>query len=286
MPMYRGYIQLMLLLITCGILFSCDSHTDTIDSQAPSLLPASIFGYGVYSFFEPAQEHSEEPHWRAASGRILVVHNAATSRLASSIAFTDLMDDRNPRFENGTWVWERYTGFMQSSRLILEAEIGHQKIDWKMLVSSRIGTTTEYSEPMQVYAATSTLGSGLTPWENENSSVSWELYDDVGDGARTVILTGEYSAEEINSASDESLEKVTIAVLENNPVEIARGSTIELSWYDNIREVYLEERESTRKHRVSWDIVTKAGWIEAWNYSFGNRACWDQGLNNVECDSL
>lgn len=78
--------------------------------------------------------------------------------------------------------------------------------------------------------------------------------------------------------------ELTFSIPETNPNPDAHGAEVYYMADGNTREFDFQEPTPSQNHFIEWNAATSVGSITAWNYNNGERACWDENLDNVTCE--
>jgi hypothetical protein len=183
-------------------------------------------------------------------------------------AVTNAAGQADPYVENGTWIWENTVPVNGTPvTLRLEATPDGTEIDWRMFVSADGLNGADY-ETFELYNATTAL---------DGKSGTWSLYYDI-EGTRTRVLDADFVVTSTN------VRELTFTVPETNPNPDARGSTVRYAGDGTDRFFDWHQEPEDYDHLIDWSATMSAGSITADNYNGGQRACWDEFLQDVACE--
>jgi hypothetical protein len=123
-------------------------------------------------------------------------------------------------------------------------------------------------DAFELYNATTSL---------DGKSGSWRLYYEV-EGERTEVLDAEFEV------TSETEREITFTVPPSNPDPGAVGETVRYHSEGDARLFDWHQEPEDNDHLVEWSASTGAGSITADDYNDGERACWDENLDDVPCD--
>ena len=269
------FLRLAVVAALFGLtLTACDNTAvDNPDqSLAPVVLTPSAFSLDADSFpstSSAAANVVSGPHHTRAFLTVAIVTAAVGLNLIVPSAATQAATQATPFVENGVWIWQNTVPINgENVTFRLEADPAGTEIDWQMIISAAYLNGETYDE-FTLYTATTAIN---------GRSGDWSLFYRI-DGQSTRVLDAVY--DETSSTARE----LTFSVPETNPDEDARGATVFYMADGDMRLFDFQEPTPNQNHLVEWDAVTHAGFIEAYDYNGGNRACWDENLNNVDCVS-
>ena len=268
-----------LVLLAPLALTGCDEADpgDSNDDAAPPVITpaafspddsADIFASGQNGNVENGASSLFGQNWFNASLRVGIVSAAIGVHLIVPAAATAAAVQADPYVEDGTWIWENTMTINTSDVTFrLEGTPDGTEIDWRMFISSADLGGESY-DTFELYDATTPL---------DGKSGTWRLFYEI-DGARTEVLDATF---DVTSADER---EITFTIPETNPNPDARGSTVRYAADGDARLFDWHQEPEDYDHLVEWDEETKAGSITADNYNDGERACWDEDLEDVACE--
>ena len=109
----------------------------------------------------------------------------------------------------------------------------------------------------------------------DNKTGYWEIYDALRPASAIKVLRIDWQAQD-----------ATTGTLELTAVEAGVptfGDKVTYNANGSSRSVIYKDASENRTVTIAWDETTKAGSITAPNYNGGNKACWDEKLDDVTC---
>jgi hypothetical protein len=258
-----------LVLLAPLALVGCDEADPGDPGDAPPVLAPAAFALGTDSFPEEAAGVQGQfgDNWLNASLRVGFVSLAVGVHLIVPSVATAAATQADPYVEDGTWIWEDDVVINTSEVTFrLEGTPDGTETEWQMIISSANLGGVAY-DAFTLYEATTAL---------DGESGTWRLFYEI-EGERTEVLDAEFDA-----GGDE--DELTFTVPETNPNVEARGSTVHYGAHGDALHFEWHEEAADNEHLVEWSASTGAGSITATNYNDGERACWDENLEDVPCD--
>jgi hypothetical protein len=272
----RALGALLAVLLVAG----CDSGPE--DGLAPTPVPAAAFAFdssfpqsASLAELDPAQASADPSgafgfNFLNAALRVVIVNTAVGANLVLPTAITEAVTQNEPSIVDGVWIWNgttRVGDWNVNARLEGEIVGDGEEAAWDLFLSGANVTTGESYSDRRLYSARAAL---------DGSEGSWQLFYDI-DGVSTEVLNATF----VVRAEDDR--EITFRVPQSNPDTEARGASVRYA-ADGTRRVFdWQETTATQTHLVEWTDPAGAGFIEAWNYNNGQRACWDASLNDVAC---
>ncbi len=252
---------LLILPLSFGILLAgCDSSNP--DADAPEPLASEIFEIET-DVFGPAGKSQILTNHAVAATRVGFVSLVVKANLVLPYLLTAATLNANPESDGDGWTWT-VSGVdvaQNDFSLSLRAEPTNGGFDWTMTVSGTAGEDTY--DDFVLYTASS----------NANGSVgAWSLYLPQS-GVRTNVLNANFTKP---SASEASLEFSV-------PSGSNAGDSVIYTAAGSARTFTYTDVSDSKTTFVSWDAVTKAGYIKADDYNGGIEACWDSNFDNTTC---
>lgn len=254
--LFRALAALALVAVFAG----CDSSSP--EGPPPTIAPAA-FSVSAFPGAASASGASADAsarvgsHFLNAAGRVAIVSAAVGVHLILPEAATRAATAVEPTAAGETWLWDTTVDVRGTPvEIRLEATARGSETDW------RLSTAANGGERFTYYTATTS---------DEGKAGTWRLFLPNEDG---VVLQAAFDVR------DESGREVTFSVPEGRPLG---GSSVRYGTEGTARSFDWREEPSGAQTVVRWDAETRAGSIEAETYNGGARACWDAGLDNVDC---
>jgi hypothetical protein len=109
----------------------------------------------------------------------------------------------------------------------------------------------------------------------DNKTGYWEIYDALRPANPIKVLRIDWQAQDATHATLE-----LTAIEQGVPTY---GDKVTYNTNGTGRSVVYKDASENATVTIVWDAVTKAGSITAPNYNGGNKACWDEQLDDVAC---
>lgn len=269
-PMKRSTFFALSLLGALLVLSlaACDSSAPGgSETEAPTPIASSAFAFDNTFPEQNSFSENEYENFTHAVARVGVVSAVIGVHLVVPAKATGLALQAEPFVEDGIWIWENTAtvdGVEVTARL--EGTPDGTTTEWRMLVSAEDFHGHDFDD-FVLYEATTTLAGG---------EGSWSLFYRI-EGTRTRVLDADFSI------ISETEAEITFEAPETHPNPDARGATVLYASDGTDRLFDWHEPTEGRTHLVGWDAETHTGYIEAWNFNEGVRACWDATLQNTEC---
>ena len=241
---------------------SPEAQPDT--EQAP-VLPAPenlSFQLGFFSDNEPsALERASKWNFFNAAVRVFAVTLFTDIVLAPPVgAFALALHTVPSPQPDGSWMWV-YTwvnGEEEAQVRLRGKAVSADRVEWSMRVSS---TVDGWDQELWFDGET---------W-NDGDGGDWTFYD-IEQKSEAEVATLEWGA-------DSEGKYLRLTDLVDNP-----GDSLEYREEGELDTVtYTDASESELSWYVTWNDVTGAGSLRAPDYNEGEKACWDEQQNDVEC---
>lgn len=259
------------LMLLSMLVVGCDTVVQE-PATPPSLIPAQAFTVQT-ELFDQAQSGEDEIGTDAMIARLRVwpLTTALAEYLTLPAAVTEAALEEEPVVEGYEWVWKAtVTNGDREVRFALSGVPRGEHVDWTMRVTKSPSATesplvSEEDSTFVLYTATTV---------RDGTSGSWQLFSPAEDSTINV-LDAEFEI------GKENKKEVTFQV-----TEAARehtGDSVVYAREGDQRSFHWMQDEGGREHRIVWDAKSHAGSITATNYNDGQKACWGEALQNVEC---
>lgn len=267
-------MQLRALCATVLLLSLSACDTTSTSGAAPTPIPSAAFK------FESLQGASLAPNAPEASSksaglnyinavlRVAILNTAVGTHLIIPAGLTDAVTRNQPSVVDGTYIWNgsgRIGDWNVNARL--EGAPDGDQVNWELFWSGANVVTQENVSDFRIYTATSNL---------EGTEGTWDLYYQIN-GAPTMVASAAF---DITSATER---EITFTIPQTNPDAEARGASVRYAVDGTDRTVDYRERIATQRHLIFWKEGPGTGFLEAWNWNNGQRACWDFQQNDTAC---
>ncbi len=264
-------IRKMALLLLLILTFTgCDTvDPGTEEQQAPAVIPQEAFALDLNIFErEPAADKNGAAftNWLSATVRAGVATYIGHAILEVPHELTSAIQHVPPVYNENAFVWAADTLVDgQLYAIALKAQIADNFVDWQMKVTGVIEETGVTFENFQLYNA--------------------RTYTDADEGTFQVYFPTEAGSQQVMDGayeiSDETGQTLSFSIPQE--VEDIGGSAVIFNNYND--QITLDLTGPLGgKHFIEWDTVTGAGSLTADDYNNGEKACWDETLQNVECE--
>ncbi len=247
------------------LLAGCDSVSDDDGATAPPVLPADAFSLKTDLFNQTnASKSMAGTHFAAAALRVWPVSVIISANLIVPVAVTAAALQANPERDGTTWTWTTTT--VANGREItsqLAGTLQGSSVRWSMRVSYFDGEQT--LDEFELYTAVTDASS---------QTGSWKLYYPINGQSRNV-LNADFA---VPSETEATITYSIPASAENNA-----GDSVRYEADDNARTFDWTQVGEALNHLIIWDADTRVGSIDATNYNQGQKACWDEDLENSAC---
>ncbi|RIK73849.1 hypothetical protein DCC62_16455 [candidate division KSB1 bacterium] len=267
--------KLMVCAVVCAhlALVSCEKNPTEADSPKPSLPPASSLSTDLSAFNQAlpkagSEQVATKDNFITARTTVFFINTAVMVHMSVPVLTFAAAASQQPVLQgDGKWHWI-YTvsngGQQFQADLAGWIDASAQASRWEMRITTNIAGVQ--LNQFLWYTGTAAL---------DNGSGQWIIYDHLQPNASVQVVTIDWDND---SASQASL-KFTI-VKPNVP---ENGDTLTYSTNASARAVVYFDQSANTTLTISWDAVTKEGYIIAPNYNSGNKACWDAQLNDITC---
>ncbi len=258
---YSLFIALFGLLLA-----GCDSaSTNEPDATPPRVLPAEAFSLQTNLFNQnDAGKTSAGANFTAAALRVWPVSVIISANLIVPVAVTAAALQADPIQSGNTWIWNStVVSDGHEVAFTLEGTVNGSSINWSMRVSYTDGQQT--FDDFELYTA-------VTDFESQTGT--WQLFYEI-DGQRRNVLNADF----VVTGEDEAA--ITYSV--PNTADRDAGDSVMYQASGDERVFDWRQIAEGFDHLVVWDVATHAGSITATNFNNGDKACWDENLDNAAC---
>ncbi|MFK7843708.1 MAG: hypothetical protein AB8G77_00300 [Rhodothermales bacterium] len=264
-------IQKIALLLLLIITFTgCDTvDPKTEDQQAPAVIPQEAFALNLDIFQQetPANKNSAAyTNWLSATVRAGVATYIGQAILEVPFELTAAIQHVPPVYNENAFVWAADTLVDgQLYGIALKAQIADNFVDWQMKVTGVVDETGVTFENFLLYSA--------------------RTYTDADEGTFQVYFPTEAGSQQVMDGAYEINDEAGQTLSFNIPQDVEEiGGTAAIVNHYNDQVTLDLTGPHGGKHFIEWDTVTGAGSLIADDYNNGEKACWDETLQNVECE--
>lgn len=265
----RGLLAVCLFSLS---LAACDSaDPDPSAEIAPPVITPEAFDLSD-ALFPGANRGGEArlgggDNFANAAIRVGAVTTIVGLNLLIPKAVTAAALNADPFVEEGTWIWSNTIRInQQDATFRLAGTPEGTSVDWSMQITATDPETGEVYDDFELYTAETAL---------DGASGAWQLYYRIDD-VRTRVLDADFDAE---SEDDKTLRFAVPA-----GVGDAGGDAVVYATNGDGRSFDWDQASEGNTHLIVWDAETGAGSITATNYNGGERACWNEGFEDVACN--
>ncbi|PAP78523.1 hypothetical protein [Rubrivirga marina] len=237
-------------------LTGCDASDAETDTPAPPAVAAFVLD--TDAFPSDGARVASGAHFINAAARVGIVSTVVGLHLVLPGAATEAVTADSPTVTAGVWMWEATTAVNGTPiDLALEGTPEGSSIDWRLVVTGPEG------DPFTYYTATTGL---------DGETGTWRLFAPDADGP---VLTASFDVRDLD---DRELTFRVPAGRDHG------GSSVRYATDGDERTFDWTDQPTGDRALIVWDDATRAGSITADTYYGGDRACWDEDLDDVACD--
>lgn len=259
------------LASVCALLVLVVAGCDTVvqeEAKPPTLIPAQAFTVEAELFEQELPDKTEiGTHAMIARLRVWPITTALTGHLSLPAAVTQAALDEKPTVKDGAWVWTATVDVeRQEVDFALSGVMHAGHVDWSLRITP---SEADADSTFVLYTARTAP---------DGASGSWQLFVPVEDTTHQV-LSAEFDIEK-----DDENEKTITFQVPRTASEHA-GDAVVYTQDDDARSIRWAQSSAGLEHVIAWDAEDYAGSITAPNYNDGEKACWDDELQNNACTS-
>lgn len=257
-------IILSIFLITV----SCDSTNSNNDT--PPELPPEESMRADFSEMDNAEsakaKAAAEAHFNTALITAGVLKVILDVNLFVPRVLVNAAQEHDPEeISDGEWEWEYFTQANENNygvRLTAETN-GNSDVHWRFFVTNTAANppldNELFFEGTSDYEATSGTWTYYDPSSGEQASlVTWS----VGENEKSITL-------EVTSDRNDNL-----------------GDAIEYNFDGTVKTAVYTDASSGETTTINFNTETHTGFIISPDYNNGEKACWDEELNNIACEEV
>jgi hypothetical protein len=239
-----------------ALLTGCDAANGEADAPAPPAVAA--FQLDADAFPDDGARVASGANFVHAAARVGIVSTVVGLHLVLPAAATEAATADAPTVAAGVWTWEA-TAVVAGTPvdLALEGTPEGSSIDWRLVVTGPEG------DPFTYYTATTGL---------DGETGTWRLFAPDVDGP---VLTASFDVEDLGAR------ELTFRVPDGRD---RGGSSVRYATSGDERTFDWTDEPTGNRALIVWDEERRAGSITADGYNGGDRACWDENLDDVACD--
>ena len=251
------------ILIVAGLLFiSCSESSGNDEGDPPTVPPVESLevSLDIFASQPKAVQQTDTTFFRAYISASIM--GAFLSLNALPVEILSEVSGNTPQYNGeGEWEWTySASGPNGAASVSLFATVDGNDVEWEFYISSSGGQVDINN--ILLLSGTSTLDGTEGTWNIYN----WENGN--------VITSSDWAVSESNT-------RVTMNVYEgglNIPVAVITYN------YEGVTKwVSFDNNENRTNVYIEWNTETKAGFIIASDFNGGERACWDESFQDVEC---
>lgn len=265
-------ISAAVLVLAHLALVSCKDDPASSPPQQPALPPAASMTTDLSLFVPPSgpskafNPNLAGANFLNAAARVTFINAGVIVGLSAPVAVFAAAASQTPtQGADGKYHWQ-YTSTVKAITYTAD------------LAGSVDGRTQESVWEMRITATALGLNNFL--WYDgraklNNSSGYWDFYDPAqpATSVKAVHLTWTYAS---NTDATLSFEIVKDGVPE-------KGDKLEYVVAGNLTTITFTDASPVQQVVISWDRITRAGYLIAPDYNNGAKSCWDTNLDDVAC---
>jgi hypothetical protein len=242
------------------VLAACDSSGP---DGAPDVIAPAAFSVDLDAFPDDGARVGAEATFLTAAGRVGVVSGIVGLNLVlperATRAATRVAPE--PDSTGDAFLWDTTVDvFDNDVQIRLTGDPDGGQVDWTLMTENLSDDAED--GPFTYYTAETSF---------DGREGSWRLFNPDADGP---VLTATFDVDDTP--------EITFAVPEGRP---QAGATVRYETDGDVQTFEFEDASGTET-LVRWNTVTRAGSIEADDVDGGDRACWDEDLDDVACDEI
>jgi len=267
----KTLIWFLVLGLMFGGLIGCSEDGDDDEdetAEAPQLPPDASMTMDFSAFGGDKMAPSDDPpgaNFVNAAGRVIILNVAVIINLAPSVIVFKAASNTIPvQEDDGSWTWSYTAEYLIHT---FEANLNGRMEGFGTLWSMRVSCDTldVPIENFEWYTGEVKLN---------NSSGSWQFFDHKTPDAAKEIGTIEWEVEDKDTSN--------LIFSNTDPDSPDLGNTLTYSIDGTTAEISFYTASDDLTAKITWDTVTLAGSIMAPGYNNGERAYWDENLQDVE----
>jgi hypothetical protein len=261
-----------LLLVGSFIIMACDNGPTSMDNDEPPQLPPVESMETDFSVFDNnenkiATEKQNNINFAQAAARALLIKSIVDLNLAIPRVLLKAASNAEVEFnEDGEWEW-RFTKQAGNStyevRLLATRE-SEDEINWQFFI-----TNSSLGIDNRLFFSGTSNGDG--------TQGTWTYYD-LQSSEEQPVSTIEWT---ITDEDDISLRLEILSNRFNN-----EGDVIEYTFDGTVKYLNYLDAGDDEMTEIEWNTETKAGFLIAPNYNNGEKACWDENLQDISCSEI
>ncbi|NNE07220.1 MAG: hypothetical protein HKN20_01535, partial [Gemmatimonadetes bacterium] len=273
----RNRSILGLVLVLSLTLWGCGDDNNPSDpgdgggssETAPDLPPTASFTFDAsdVAFFEASSKTATNLHWFNAATRVAIVWGVASLSVAIPAAlFAGVInaDPQPARQSDGSWIWSHTTsnGALQSQVI---GDPGDGMVEWTFRTIAN--PTSENAETRTWFVGTTSGGGSSATWtffaaDREGAPAVAQIDYDETETGKTLSFTDLYEETEGGGTIDDALTFTVDG--DARSIEFVDGQSDDI-WF------------------IEWNESTQTGSIQVPEYNDGEKGCWDELLEDVDC---
>lgn len=267
---YSGILSGILCLL---LLTSCNDNPSSF-SDSPPPLPSSQSMEMDFSSFENnkqraggAQVQTVENFSRAVGTAVIMKTIVDLNLAVPKVLFAASQETEAKFNEDGQWEWSySHTAGSKTYDVLLQASrTSENTISWNFYV-----TNPELSLDNRL------LFSGTT--NAEGTEGTWNYYSLKSSESKEAVSQIDWKVE-----GEENVELHLEVVSDRNDYQ---GDYIEYSYNGTLKTAVYFDSSKNQSTELQINTETNAGYIKTPDYNDGQKACWDEGFQNIACSEL
>ncbi len=261
--------NLAFIILTIFAFTGCDTVDPASETtEAPAVIPEDAFSLDLNVFADgPVAGKSEAyTNWINAAVRAGIATEVTHVILDVPHKLTRAIQQVPPVFADGAFVWavdSLVNGQLNS--IHLQARAVDNYVDWEMRLTGVVEETGVEMNDFVLYNART---------YTDAMEGTFQIYFPLESGSQ-MVMDGRYEKE---NTTGKTLE-FTI------PAEVEDIGGAAAHFNQNQDQITLDlTAPNGTTHLMEWNRRTHAGSITATDYNNGDRACWDETLQNVACE--
>jgi len=276
--------KLVITLLTVSFILACfigcGEDTDTNgdgNGEAPPLPPddsmtMDLSAFGGDKLGAPIIPNipGTQSSFNTAAATVIIANTTIVAALATPAAVFTVAKSSTPvEQDDSSWLWSysKMVG-LQTFTANLTAKEEGDKTSWSMKISS--DSILMPLDNFEWYTGTSS---------KDNVSGSWQFFDATKPDEASPAIAIKWQV----SVSLEGLESDLTFTNQKADSEHV-GDVLDYSVEGGIASISFTEAAEDITSIIEWDLKTSAGSITAPFYSDGEKACWDEDKQNVDCE--
>lgn len=268
--------RLTALALCAALAFaSCKKNpSEPENAEQPALPPLASMKMDLQPFSSdqalPKVTDPQTPgaNFTNAAIRVALINAIVGVHMAIPVATFAAAISQKPELRSDGWFhWVfnvTHAGLVYQADLAGRVDLSNSQSLWEMRIT--VPTANPPLDKFLWYKGTAKL---------DNSAGQWIIYDHKQPGEEVEVVHIDWLH------SSETQAKLVFTVVKPGVDE--NGDTLTYQANNSERSVVLFDNSENVTHQVFWDATTHAGYLITPTYNNGQKACWDEQLNDVAC---